>query len=204
MRGNGNTRMQFLLCVSDGASCVLDARGVLGLSRTEALQRDDMGFGCVGALPGDIPVFTLAHFLGQPTPELRRSMPIVILRNATGAWGLIADRVTQMQDIPAEELFAWPPVLQSADTRCFGALLQHDGKLYPVLRPEAMSSEEVGELPPVNLPIPDRDAAFRNGLPARGGWGFFLQDVFRLDGVLPCSRVRAGKKERGDTPAFKR
>jgi len=156
--------MQFLTCESDGFSCAIDMKSVLGMSRTEALQRDDMGFGCVGALPGDIPVFTLAHFLAQSVPELRRSMPIVILRNQSGAWGLIVDRVAQLQDITSDELFAWPTVLQSRRTRCFGALLHHDKKLYPVLRPDAMS-DDGGELPPMTMSISNRDAAFRNGLP---------------------------------------
>lgn len=165
MRAVSPSRMQFLVCDSDGISCAIDVRGVMGLSRTEVLQRDDMGFGCVGALPGDIPVFTLARFLGQAIPEFRRSMPIVILRDRTGSWGLIVERVVQLQNIPREELHLWPTVLQAPGTECFSALLQHDGKLYPVLRPEAMCPEERADRRESMLSVPERADDFRNGLP---------------------------------------
>lgn len=148
-RTNSIEYLQMVCCSVGDETYGLDMSLVKGVQGAEAIRQAREGQHIAGWLPtnrGDVPVVYLSSKLGRRTSFYNPEDQILVLDSAQGPFGLIIDRIRNVVNLTADNLFPLPGLVAGAESLFQGvASIEGEMVLYASaarLHPQAVSTDE--------------------------------------------------------------
>jgi len=141
-----------------------EADSQIGQRRASVAPPGDEPVGWLPGNAGDIPVFSLASRLGRPflsylpaEGELGNSQRIVVLNppqpnprmgtwEGMRPWALLVDRVSQVNQVQADQMIPLPPIPVSPRADYFKCVIKVDERLILLLSPERLHPEALADV----------------------------------------------------------
>ncbi|MBL8796069.1 MAG: chemotaxis protein CheW [Planctomycetia bacterium] len=132
--------LELLRCGVGRATFGLDLAHVRTIVRADQLRRrggrEDEGLvGHIAGANGEVPVYCPRGRLGETDAVPSSGQQIVVLHDQRATWGLLVERVSQIQRVPANALLPLPALGADFARAPFRGVLQADRELLLVLDP---------------------------------------------------------------------
>ncbi|HEV3162908.1 MAG TPA: chemotaxis protein CheW [Isosphaeraceae bacterium] len=132
-------------CLIGDEAYGLEMAWVRRIDRADHLRLQPGPGGAVGVLPdvdGDIPVFSLANQLDRPQAANENGTGLIphilVLNGDPGPLGLLVDRVSPSQRVPATSFLSLPALVADSSTRYFRGVIKLDKEMMLWLAPERL------------------------------------------------------------------
>jgi chemotaxis signal transduction protein len=151
--------LRVVRCGLAGEAYALDMTCVDTIQRAERLKPCPEHAEAVGKLrgrAGDVPVFGLAECLGRPPLPAAVGHQVVVLHHGRRTWGLLVERVSQVERVPAESIFPLPSLAGCSTGSPVLGILRLETELLPLLatsklHPDLLDSASGDSIPPALL-----------------------------------------------------